>query len=320
MLPNQVQRTLVERALVATGDHVLVACSGGPDSTVLLHVLHRIRRDVGITLCAAAIDHGLRVESAEEVEGVRALANALGVPFATKRIHVPKDGASVQGRARALRYEALRELAAEVRATRIAVGHTLDDQAETVIARLLRGSGIRGLRGIEPRREDGVVRPLIDCRRSEVLAYAAASDLSFVLDPSNQATAFERVRIRKEILPALVREDPRVAEHLAALADEAMAVEVILDEAVPALPENGTLEVDAATLRALSPPLRTRWLRRWLARETGVTPGRVHLDQVGRLLTGAGEVLLGSGWAVRRGGGRLYLEYREHRPTRTHRS
>ncbi|MEM7436116.1 MAG: tRNA lysidine(34) synthetase TilS [Myxococcota bacterium] len=319
MLPNQVHRTLVERALVTQGDHVLVACSGGPDSTVLLHVLHRLRREVGITMCTASIDHGLRAESADEVERVRALANELGVPFATKRITVAKEGASVQGRARALRYEALRELAAEARATRIAVGHTLDDQAETVLARLLRGSGIRGLRGIEPRREDGVVRPLIDCRRSEVLAYAAASGLSFVVDPSNQVTAFERVRIRTEILPALLREDPRVAEHLAALADEAMAIEELLDEAVPPLPDEGVLEVEAATVRSLSSPLRARWLRRWLTRETGVTPGRAHLDQLGRLLTGAGEVLLGSGWAVRREGERLYLEYREHRPTRTHR-
>lgn len=319
MIAAQVRRTLEDRRLVEHGDHVLVACSGGPDSTALLSVLHALRRDLGVTLCAASIDHGLRAESAAEVAGVGGFAGALGVPFASRRIALSEAGPSLQGRARALRYEALQELARENRATRIAVGHTQDDQAETVLSRMLRGAGLRGLRGIEPRRSDGVIRPLLDCRRPDVRRYAIDAELPFVDDSSNHVRSFERVRIREEIMPLLQREDARVVEHLAALADEAAALEAALDLDTPALPASGTREVALEAID-LPAPVRARWLRGWILGETGLTVGRRHLTDIGRLLTGRGEVLLGSGWAVRREGALLYLEYREHRRTRSNRS
>ena len=320
MITSTVRRTVRERALLSPGDQVLVACSGGPDSTTLLHVLHRLRRELGITLCAASIDHGLRPESVSEVEQVGAFASTLGVPFYSARVEVPREGASIQARARELRYRALREIAASHGAVRIAVGHTQDDQAETVLARVLRGAGLRGLRGIEARRSDGVIRPLLDCRRSDVRAYAAGRALAFVDDPSNHQRAFERVRIRHEVLPTLAAEDPRVVDHLCALSDEAAELNAYLDALLPELPPEGGRLVSAETAAGLPPPIRIRWLRSWIARETGLTPSRRHLTEVGRLLTGQGEVLLGSGWAVRRQTGGLLLEYREHRRTRSNRS
>jgi tRNA(Ile)-lysidine synthase len=320
MITSTVRRTLRERALLAPGDHVLVACSGGPDSTVLLHVLHRLRGELGITLCAASIDHGLRPESAMEVRQVGGLAASLGVPFVAARVEVPTEGGSIQARARELRYRALHEIVASQSATCIAVGHTQDDQAETVLARVLRGTGIRGLGGIEARRADGVVRPLIDCRRDAVRAYAIERSLAFVDDPSNHQRAFERVRIRHEVLPALRAEDPRVVEHLCALSDEAAELNAYVDANTPELPPPGARFVSAQTLRDLPPPVRIRWLRAWIASESGLTPGRSHLTELGRLLTRQGEVLLGSGWSVRREAGGLSLEYREHRRTRSNRS
>ena len=236
MITSTVKRTLRERALVEAGDHVLVACSGGPDSTALLHVLHRARSDMGITLCAASIDHGLRAESVSEVAQVGDFAASLGIPFRSARIEVPKEGASVQGRARDLRYQALHEIARASKATRIAVGHTQDDQAETVLARILRGAGLRGLAGIEARRTDGVIRPLFDCRRADVLAYAKERGLPFIEDPSNQQRAYERVRIRHDVLPTLLREDAGVVEHLCALGDEAAELNAALEAGVPELP------------------------------------------------------------------------------------
>lgn len=306
--------------MVASGDHVLVACSGGPDSTALLHVLHRLRRELEITLCAASIDHGLRLESAAEVQQIGAFAGSLGVPFQSARIQIPKHGASIQGRARELRYAALREIAAAQSATLIAVGHTRDDQAETVLARMLRGAGIRGLGGIEPRRTDGVIRPLIDCRRSDVRAYAEERHLPFVDDPSNHQRAFERVRIRHEVLPSLGSEDPKIVEHLCALADEASELEALVESLVPELPAAGDRLVPVDLLVRLAPPVRIRWLRAWIARETELTPSRAHLTEVSRLLTGRGEVLLGSGWSVCRRSGGLLLDYREQRRTRSSRS
>jgi tRNA(Ile)-lysidine synthase len=320
MITSTVRRTVRERALVSPGDHTLVACSGGPDSTTLLHVLHGLRSELGITLCAASIDHGLRPESASEIEQVAAFASTLGVPFYSVRVDLAIEGVSLQARARELRYRALREVARAHDAACIAVGHTQDDQAETVLARMLRGAGLRGLAGIEARRSDGVIRPLLDCRRPDVRAYAVERGLSFVDDPSNHQRAFERVRIRHEVLPALVAEDPRVVEHLCALSDEAAELNAYLDADVPELPPEGARVVLTETLSDLPAPIRIRWLRSWIARETGSTPNRSHLTGVGQLLTSRGEVLLGSGWSVCRQGRGLSLEYREHRRTRTNRS
>ena len=317
MITSTVRRTLRERALVEAGDHVLVACSLGPDSTALLHVLHRLRADMAITLCAASIDHVLRAESASEVAQVGDFADSLGVPFRSARIEVRKDGASIQSRARELRYQALHSIAREAKATRIAVGHTQDDQAETVLSRMLRGAGLRGLGGIEARRADGVIRPLFDCRRADVLAYAKERSLPFIDDPSNHQRAYERVRIRHEVLPMLFREDPRVVEHLCAIADEAAELNAALDAEVPELPAPGDRSLPIEHVARLGPATRVRWLRLWLARETRLTPSRSHLTDVGRLVTAPGEVLLGSGWSVRRDGDALLLEYREYRRTRS---
>lgn len=320
MIGSKVRRTLRERGLVCRGDRVLVACSGGPDSTALLHVLHRLRNEIGVTLCVASIDHGLRPESASEVEQVGAFAGSLGLPFHSARVEVPRSSSSIQAAARELRYGALFEIAATQGLDRIAVGHTQDDQAETVLARVLRGAGLRGLGGIAPRRSDGIIRPLIDCRRNEVLAYCVTHALPFRRDPSNHQRAFERVRIRHEVLPVLEAEDPRVVEHLCALRDEAAAVDAYLDEQLPDMPPPGRRAVLVDPIQRLPSPLRIRWLRRWIARETGLTPNRSHLLETDRLLTGRGEVLLGSGWSVRRQSGGLSLEYDEQRRTRSNRS
>ena len=320
MVTSTVRRTVRERALLSPGDYVLVACSGGPDSTTLLHVLHRLRAELGITLCAASVDHGLRPESASEVREVGLFADSLGVPFVSTRVEVSAKGESIQSRARELRYRALEEIAASKRASCVAVGHTQDDQAETVLARILRGAGVRGLAGIEARRADGVVRPLIDCPRQDVRRYAIEHDLPFIDDPSNHQRTFERVRIRHEVLPVLLGEDPRIVEHLCALGDEAAELNAYVDAQLSPLPEPGQRSVVLEQLNQLPPALRIRWLRGWIERETGLTPGRRHLTDLGRLLTGRGEVLLGSGWSVCRDDSGLSLEYREHRRTRSHRS
>jgi tRNA(Ile)-lysidine synthase len=320
MITSTVRRTLRERGLVSRGDHVLVACSGGPDSTALVHVLHRLRTELGITLCVASIDHGMRSESAAEVEQVSALASDLGLPFYGARVEVPRQGASIQGRARELRYRALHEIARAYGATRVAVGHSQDDQAETVLARILRGTGIRGLGAIEPRRADGVIRPLLDCRRCELRAYVLERGLPFIDDPSNHQRDFERVRIRHEVLPVLLAEDSRLVEHLSAIGEEAAELNAYLDAQLPELAPQGERTVAVDALTELAAPVRIRWLRRWIGQETGLTPNRSHLVEMGRLLTGQGEVLLGSGWSVRRESGGLSLEYREHRRTRSNRS
>lgn len=220
MLLGRVRRTIRERRLLPAGARVVVACSGGPDSAVLLDVLAKLAAELDLRLVAASVDHCLRPDSARDVGVAEALATRLGVPFRTLSVDVSRREASLQASARRARYAALSALAAELGASAIAVGHTRDDQAETVLARLLRGAGPRGLAGIAPRRADGVVRPLVDCRRADVHAWAQREGLPVIRDPSNDDRRFLRVRIRHTILPALATEDPAIVDHLSDLADD----------------------------------------------------------------------------------------------------
>jgi tRNA(Ile)-lysidine synthase len=290
-----VRLTLAERGLFPARGTVLVACSGGPDSQALLHVLHTLRSEHRCRLVAASVDHGLRQEAARELDLAEELATALELPFVRLRVQVP-PAASLQAQARRARYAALLACANEQGAVRIAVGHTLDDQAETVLARLLRGTGLEGLSAIEPRRADGVVRPLLDADRTLVHRYVQETGIAAAQDPSNGDPRFLRVRIRHQLLPALARENPRVVQLLANLADDAregaMALGALADELVAqARSEQG----DLATLRGAKVPVRRRALRRWAEQETGAALQRHHILALERMLSVGGEVRLPGG-------------------------
>jgi tRNA(Ile)-lysidine synthase len=227
------ERTLRDDAAVEPGDRVLCACSGGPDSTALLHVLALLRGRLRFALAAHGVDHGLRPEAPGELALAAALAARLDVPFSVTKLAVA-PGAGVQERARAARLEALAAAALAAGARTIATGHTADDRAETVLFRLLRGAGPRGLAALPPcapfpSRDAGapsLVRPLVRARRADVLAHLRRHGLEAAEDPSNRDPRFARVRIRREVLPLLEALSPRVVEHLCALAD-------MLGESVP---------------------------------------------------------------------------------------
>lgn len=300
----------------------MVACSGGPDSAVLLHVLTRLAPELDLRLWVASVDHGLRPDAARDVAVARELADRLEVPFSALRVEVPSGGASLQAKARAERYRALLKEADRIFADRVAVGHTLDDQAETVLSRLLRGSGLGGLAGIAPRREDGVVRPLLDCRRAEVHAHAERFGLPFVRDPSNEDPAFERVRLRTHVLPALHAEGPRVTEHLAALADEAREVEGMVRGLAARLRDEAQ-DGDAlrvSVLREAPSPVRAQCLEQWVRQITGGPARRAHVRALEALLSGRGEVLLPGGRVVARLGSHLTVRQAPRYATRSTRA
>lgn len=230
-----VETTLREEALIAPGEVVVCACSGGPDSTALLHVLARLRARFRFSLMAHGVDHGLRPEAAAELALAQRLAASLEVPFAVTRVSV-RPGAGVQERARSARLAALADGARAVGAHVIATGHTADDRAETLLFRLLRGAGPRGLAVLPPRAPLplpgapaalSLIRPLLRARRADVLAHLHRHGLEAASDPSNLDPRFSRVRIRREVLPLLETLSPRVVEHLCDLAD-------MLAEALPA--------------------------------------------------------------------------------------
>ena len=208
--------------MVAPGDMVLVAISGGPDSTALLHALAQLAPALGIRLRAAHIHHGIRGRAADaDREAAAALARALKVPFSTRKADAPARaraaGLSLETAAREVRYGLLDRLAKRCRASRIATGHTLDDQAETVLLNCLRGAGPRGLAGMPPVR-GAIIRPLIDISRAEVLRYCETQRLRYRVDRSNADLTHTRNRLRHEIIPALRRVQPAVTSHLARLA------------------------------------------------------------------------------------------------------
>jgi tRNA(Ile)-lysidine synthase len=204
---------------------VLVGVSGGPDSLCLLHVLHTS----GYALVVACLDHGLRAESAFEVELVQHIAETLGAVFVSKSVDTAQFasqmGLSIEAAARQLRYEFLFTEAARFDAQAVAVGHTADDQAETVLMHLLRGAGLAGLKGMQFRSwhtsfspDLPLVRPLLNTWRSEVLEYCRLHRLAPAQDATNQSLDYFRNRLRLEILPYLEQFQPNLRQHLVRMA------------------------------------------------------------------------------------------------------
>jgi tRNA(Ile)-lysidine synthase len=223
MLLEKVKLTIDRFGMLKAGERVLVAVSGGPDSVCLLSVLLSLSTELGISLHIAHLDHMFRGrESADESLFLERLAEKLGTPVTIEQFDVPafcrERGVSSQAGAREVRYGFLHRVAETIGASRIATGHTAEDQAETFLMRLLRGAGVTGLSAIPPVREN-IIRPLIEVTRDDVLEYLKSSGLEYVSDPSNSKPVYTRNRIRMEVLPVLKRFNPRIVETLAFTAD-----------------------------------------------------------------------------------------------------
>jgi len=199
------------------GETVLVGVSGGADSVALLDVLRSLASEWSLALHAVHVHHGLRSEADADAEFVRDLGAQMGVPVHIERVSVRREPPweGLEAEARRARYAAFREVAARVNAQRVATAHTADDQAETILMRLLEGSGPRGLAGIAPAR-GLLIRPLLGVRRADVEAHLRARGLGWVEDASNRDTRFLRNRIRYVVLPFLAQAiEPGIVEHLA---------------------------------------------------------------------------------------------------------
>jgi tRNA(Ile)-lysidine synthase len=217
-LRRLVAAALDGRQVLHPGEIVVVACSGGPDSMAMLDALARLAPPRRLTLHVAHVDHGLREGSAAEATPVRAAAHARALPFTGLTAAVATRGSSLQDRARDARHAALDLLAADLGATAIALAHTADDQAETVLMRALSGATPRALAAMGER-QGRLARPLLRAWRAEVLAYCAALGLDVVDDPSNSDPRFLRTRVRHELIPALERVFPAARRRLCVLAD-----------------------------------------------------------------------------------------------------
>jgi tRNA(Ile)-lysidine synthase len=305
------------------GARVLVAASGGPDSTALLHAAAAAAPGCGAVIVAAHVDHGLRPEAAGEAAHVRALAADAGVVEfhalrGDARAEARRVRSSCQDGARVLRYRLLAVLATEAHCGAVATAHTADDQAETLLLRLLRGAGLAGLAGILPERAlaPGVrlVRPLLDVTRAEVQAYVRDRGLAArtLADPSNRDPRYARTRVRAALLPLLVRENPGAVRQLAALAADARAAAALLDAqastrlAAAAAGQGGAAGAFAvAAVAAADEALRPFVLRAALRAAGGEARRleRVHVAAALRLCAtthGTAEVAWPGGFVLRR--------------------
>lgn len=303
-LQAQVRRQLLDNAMVPRDGRILVAVSGGPDSTALLVLLARLTAGQRLYLHAAHYDHGLRGRAAakREARQVQALADSLGIPLTLGqgdvRAVVRAEKLSTEQAARRERYAFLARTANETGCHAVAMGHTASDQAETVLLHLIRGSGLAGLAGMAPvspwpfpgNESLRLLRPLLRVSRKETLACCEDAGLTPVEDESNASPRFRRNRVRNEVLPLLAELNPRIEEALVRLADAAADDHAFIQESARDLlrrptPKRGQ-RLSRRNLSEAPTSLRRQALRMALGRAAGDLQefGERHLTALERLV------------------------------------
>ena len=296
--------------------HVLAAVSGGADSVCLLHLLLCLRETFGYALEAAHVHHGLRGEEADRDERfVRDLCERWNVPLHVLHADVAAEaaetGESIEECGRRVRYAYF----ASVAKGEIATAHTRDDNAETLLLHLVRGSGLRGLCGISPVRGN-IIRPLLDCTRADIEAYCAAYSLSFVTDSTNFSNAYARNRVRHEILPAMREINPAVVDALVRCSATVSRDADYLHAQTAALLQSAKrpFGYDARVLREAHPALQARAVEAVLRSEMQAKPQAHHIEACVRLLETGGAVQTERGTTVCVYGGVLYARCAQRQP------
>lgn len=271
---NKLRAFLKEQALLSPGDKAIAAVSGGADSVAMLFALYLLRDELGITLEAAHFNHHLRgAESDRDEAFVTDFCGRYCIPLHLGSGRIVSGKKGLEAAARDARYAFLRSLPGKV-----ATAHTADDNAETVLMRLIRGTGLKGLGAIAPV-SGNVIRPMLTVTRDDVEAFLEEYALPHVEDSSNAEDDFLRNRIRHGILPLMRAENPRIGENLSAMAlllrqDEACLQAMIPEEQMP----------DVSRLKAMEPALRRRTLERFLKAQGVREPEQIHILQAEQLL------------------------------------
>jgi tRNA(Ile)-lysidine synthase len=295
-LLEKVNKTIKTFTLFQPGQTVLVAVSGGPDSLALLHVLHRQAKTLGVRLHVGHVNHGLRPEAAAEAVSVKKEALRLGVPVSVCRVdvhaHRKKRGLSLQAAAREARYGALAALAGRIGAHCLATAHHRDDRVETLLIRLLCGSGLDGLAGIPVQRRLAanlvVVRPFYDVTREEIEEYCTRHSLHPLRDPTNLKPVCLRNRVRLELLPYLERQYGTHVRRMLANTAENLAEDAAFMSRLGRQAFLGTAQtrdrqgilLDTVILHRIPPALQKRALRHALWRAGVERPGRLQVEQL----------------------------------------
>ena len=271
---NKVTEFIRRYQMMEPGDRVICALSGGPDSMALLWALYLLREKFQITLSAAHFNHGLRGEESDRDERfVCDFCQAYGIPLTCGRTQVMTGAKGLEAAARDARYTFLRSLPGK-----IATAHHADDNAETVIMHMLRGTGLKGLGGITPVM-GRVIRPMLSVTHEEILKFLEEYHIPFISDSSNDSDQFLRNRIRHSVMPLLRQENPSVAENLSA-----MALRLRQDEETLSHMAQQCLTNDVDKLRRMEPPVRSRVLAELLKQWGVKEPEAVHVWQLEKLV------------------------------------
>ncbi|MDI6689509.1 MAG: tRNA lysidine(34) synthetase TilS [Actinomycetota bacterium] len=270
-LERKVLATIEKYDMLKSGDRVLVAVSGGPDSVALLYILTALCGELGLKLHVFHLNHMMRKESEEDALFVQKLAERLECPSTILSFDVPaymrKERLSPEEAAREVRYRSLEKVGREIKANRIALGHHADDQVETFLMRLLRGSGQEGLRGMLPVRGE-YIRPLIESTRDEIQEYCGEKGIEFRLDLSNLDTSYLRNKVRHQLIPALERYNPNfkgvILKTMEILSEEQDLLDEIAEEKFNevAVIEKDLVKLSCKRIQKLPLAIQRRVLRR----------------------------------------------------------
>jgi tRNA(Ile)-lysidine synthase len=305
-LKQRVLRFIQDEGLTGSGETLLVGVSGGPDSVCLLHILNQLRETIGVDLNVAHLNHMLRgVDSDGDANYVSHLSSNLGIPATVERADVSayreEHRLSVEEAAREVRYAFFARVARDIGAKRVALGHTRDDQAETILMNLLRGTGLTGLRGMLPatpfHMADGVglevIRPLLEVTREQTEGYCRQFSLNPRVDLSNLSLDHTRNRVRHELIPALRRYNVNIDAALIRTAEAAADAMSLLDREVSGLWDRVVIEqpngllIDSEALLSYHPAIQRHLLRRAVLEILGdlVDIQAVHVDKMEQALS-----------------------------------
>lgn len=298
--------TIEKYSMLRRGAHVIAALSGGADSVAMTHLLYTLREKYGFTLTAAHVNHGIRGENADRDEKfVRDFCEKLGIKLDVLRADVPRlaqeSGEGIEECGRRVRYEFFKEINPNAV---VATAHNLNDNAETLLFRICRGSGIKGLGSIPPTRGN-IIRPLIACSRAEIEKYCAENSLEYVTDETNLSTDYTRNYIRHEILPLFMNMNPAFLDSAFRLSEIARSDETALSDMAAALKKDSALAAgySAEKLLSAAEAIRRRLLSQIILEETGERAEAKHIESLELLLRKGGkiQVIGGADFRVRKG-------------------
>ncbi len=237
MFEEKVLKTMQKYNMIKSGDTIVIGVSGGPDSMALLNILNNLKEKLNIKLYVAHINHMIREEADEETEFVKDFCAKIDVDFFAKKVNVEEEAKKqrigTEEAGRNIRYEFFEEVAKRVGANKIATAHNSNDNAETVLMNLIRGTSISGLKGIEKVRDGRFIRPIIECSREEIEEYCKENNLNPRYDRTNDENIYTRNKIRNLLIPFLKKEfNPNIIEGINRLSQIAKEEEQFINKTV----------------------------------------------------------------------------------------